>query len=67
MTAAGLACRLVDSALGELAERAQQMSDDVVADELEAILTSGRSAGSDLVAGILERERQRREREARHG
>ncbi|TIL94525.1 MAG: hypothetical protein E5Y73_11440 [Mesorhizobium sp.] len=63
MTAAALALRLVDNALGELAQRSETMSLDRIEAELEAITASGRSAAGDLVAGVLDRELRRRRRE----
>ncbi|MES0074684.1 hypothetical protein [Mesorhizobium sp. M0058] len=63
MTAAALALRLVDNALAELAERAQEMPSRTLRAELDDIARSGRSAAGDLVAGVLDRELQRRDRE----
>lgn len=57
--------RLVDHALAELAERVQRMPARDVEGELEQLLAGGRSASGDLVAAILTREVERRDRDAR--
>lgn len=66
MTAASLAVRLVDHALAELAERAERMTDEQLMAEARAIASGGRSAAGDLVVAVLDREQQRRQREASH-
>lgn len=65
MTAAAFALRLVDHALAELSERAETLPLDQLRRQLDDIEATGRSATCDLVAAILAREIERRDREAR--
>ncbi len=65
MTPTAFTMRLIESALGEYAERVERMPDAELIAALAEVAASGRSSASDLVGGILEREHRRRWREAR--
>ena len=60
MTPVQLTCKLIESALGELSERAEKMRDDVFLAAHAAAHEQARSAVVDIVAAVLEREHWRR-------